>query len=276
VQRLRNLEEIEAKYLDVLRKARPDLAEQVRRPRRKERRPPRKEWRPKQTKADEKPSADVNMVFVLPSEFRAPQPEDLPVAQLDLGPHPIIFEKPKEKIYKHLKGLYLKGFINGKPVNRMLVDTGAAVNLMPYSVLRRLGRSYADLIKTNVMLNDFHGQPSEAMGVLNVELTVGRKIVSTSFFIVNSKSTYTVLLGRDWIHANCCIPSTMHQYLVQWDGDEVEMVPEDDSSEVSLVDMNAWDAEGQEPISGIALEDCDRIEATKNGLRLVLSTGVTE
>ena len=116
VQRLRNLEEAEAKYLDVLRKARPDLAEQIRRPRREERRSPRKEWRPKQTKADE---ADVNMVFVLPSEFRAPQPEELAIAQLDLGPRPIIFEKPKEKSYKHLKGLYLKGFIDGKPVNRM-------------------------------------------------------------------------------------------------------------------------------------------------------------
>jgi len=55
----------------------------------------------------------------------------------------------------------------------------------------------------------------------------------------------------------------MHQYLVQWDGDEVEVVPADDSSEVSLADMNAWDAEGQEPISGISLEDCDRIKATK-------------
>ena len=55
----------------------------------------------------------------------------------------------------------------------------------------------------------------------------------------------------------------MHQYLVQWDGDEVEVVQADDSSEVSLTDMNAWDAEGQEPISGIVLEDCDRIEATK-------------
>ena len=121
----------------------------------------------------------------------------MPVAQLDLGPQPIIFEKPKEKSYKHLKGLYLKGFINGKPVNWMLVDTSAAVNLMPYSVLRRLGRSSADLIKTNVMLNDSNGQPSEAMGVLNVELTVGHKTIPTSFFIVNSKSTYTVLLGRD-------------------------------------------------------------------------------
>src|SRR6185312_2260451 len=215
-------------------------------------------------------------VFVLPSEFRAPQPEDLPVAQLVLSPQPIIFEKPKEKSYKHLKGLYLKGFIGGKPVNRMLVDTSAAVNLMTYSVLRRLGHSIADLIKTNVMLNDFNGQPSEAQEVLNVELTVGGKTVPTSFFIVNSKSTYTVLLGRDWIHANCCVPSTMHQCLVQWDGDKVEVVRADDSSEVSLTDMNAWDAEGQEPISGIVLEDCDQIEATKNGLTLVLSTGLTE
>ena len=78
-----------------------------------------------------------NIAVVLPSEFRAPQLEELAVAQLDLGPQPIIFEKPKEKSYKHLKGLYLKGLIDGKPVNRMLVDTGAVVNLMSYSVLRR-------------------------------------------------------------------------------------------------------------------------------------------
>ena len=32
VQRLRNLEEAEARYIDVLRKARPNLAEQVRHP----------------------------------------------------------------------------------------------------------------------------------------------------------------------------------------------------------------------------------------------------
>jgi hypothetical protein len=64
--------------------------------------------------------------------------------------------------------------------------------------------------------------------------------------------------------------------LVKWEGDEVEVVHADDSSEVSLADMNASDAKGQEPISGIALEDCERIEATKNGLKLVLSTGLTE
>jgi hypothetical protein len=175
-----------------------------------------------------------------------------------------------------LKALYLKGYINGHPVNKMLVDTGAAVNIMSYSVLRRFRCSAEDLIKTNVTLSDFNGQASEAQDVLNVDLTVGTKIVSTSFFVVSSKSTCTVLLGRDWIHANCCIPCTMHQCLIQWDGDEVEVVHTDDSIEISLVAMSVWDAEDQEPISGISLEGCDCVEATKNGVRLVLSTGLIE
>jgi hypothetical protein len=106
-----------------------------------------------------------------------------------------------------------------------------------------------------------------------VDLTMGSKAIPTSFFIVSSKSTYTVLLGRDWIHANCCIPSMMHQCLIQWDGDEVEVVHADDSIEISLVTMSVWDAEYQELISGISLEGCDRVEDTKNSMRLVLSTG---
>jgi hypothetical protein len=158
----------------------------------------------------------------------------------------------------------------------MLVDTGAAVNIMPYSVLRRLGHSTRDLIKTNITLSDFNGQTSEAQSVLNVDLTVGSKTVATSFFVVNSRSTYTILLGRDWIHANYYIPSTMHQCLIQWDGDEVEVVHADDSIEISHAAMSIWDAEDQEPISGISLEGCDRVEATKSGVRLILSTGLIE
>jgi hypothetical protein len=105
---------------------------------------------------------------------------------------------------------------------------------------------------------------------------VGSKTVPTSFFIVSSKSTYTVLLGRDWIHANCCIPSMMHQCLFQWDGDEVEVVHVDDTIEISLAAMSIWDAEDQELISWITLEGCDRVVAKKNRVRLVISTGLTE
>jgi hypothetical protein len=169
----------------MLRKACPDLAVKVHYNQEKESRPQKKECLPKPTKADGIASVGTNMVFVLPLEFYAPDRKELPVAQLDFEPRLVIFEKHQEKNYK------------------MLVDTGAKVNIMPYSVLRQLGRSAEDLIKTNVTMSDFNGQASEALGVLNVDLTVGSKIILTSFFIVSSKSTYTVLLGRDWIHANC-------------------------------------------------------------------------
>jgi hypothetical protein len=74
----------------------------------------------------------ANMVFILPPEFYESDCKELPVAQLDVTPRPVIFEKPQKKNYKHLKALYLKGYINGHPVNKMLVDTSAAVNIMPY------------------------------------------------------------------------------------------------------------------------------------------------
>jgi hypothetical protein len=263
VQWLCNLEEVEAHYLEMLRKARLDLAVKVHCTQKKESRPQKKEWRSKPTKVDGTTSAGTNMVFVLPPEFYALDRKELPVAQLDFGPRPVIFEKPREKNYKHLNALYLKGYINDHPVNKMLVDTGTAVNIISYSVLRRLGCSAEDLIKTNITLSNFNGQASEAQGILNVDLAVGSKTILTSFFIVSSKSTYTVLLGRDWIHANCCIPSMMHQCLIQWDGDEVEVVQADDSIEISLAAMSIWDEEDQEPISRISLEGCDRVEATK-------------
>ncbi|KAK1609148.1 hypothetical protein QYE76_032821 [Lolium multiflorum] len=84
VQRLRNLEEAEAQYLYTLRRARPDLAVKIQQTLETKARPPKKVWRPKQAKADAQASADAdaetsadtNMVFILPSEFRAPSDEE--------------------------------------------------------------------------------------------------------------------------------------------------------------------------------------------------------
>lgn len=57
-----------------------------------------------------------------------------------------MFERLLEKGYKHLKALYLKGYISGKTLNRMMVNTGAAMNIIPDFVLCHLGQSTKDLI----------------------------------------------------------------------------------------------------------------------------------
>ena len=103
----------------------------------------------------------------------------------------------KEHQQQHLKELFLKGFVDGKPVIKMLVDGGVAVNIMPYVMLRKLGKNQDDLTKTDMMLKDFEGVVSPALGALCVDLTIGSKTLPTTFFIINGKGSYSLLLGRD-------------------------------------------------------------------------------
>jgi hypothetical protein len=69
-----------------------------------------------------------------------------------------------------------------------------------------------------------------------MELTVGSKSLATAFFIVEVQGIYSVILGYDWIHANHCIPSTLHQFLIQWIDDEIEVVHAYASAYIALVD----------------------------------------
>jgi hypothetical protein len=50
----------------------------------------------------------------------------------------------------------------------------------------------------------------EALDVVSVELTVGSKSFATVFFLTEVQGNYGVILGRNWIHANHCVPSTLH------------------------------------------------------------------
>ena len=73
-----------------------------------------------------------------------------------------IFDKPVK--HWHLKALYIKGFVDGMPMNKMLVDGGASINLMPYTTFHKLGKGPGDLIETDKMLKDFGGNTSKIRG----------------------------------------------------------------------------------------------------------------
>jgi hypothetical protein len=79
----------------------------------------------------------------------------------------------------------------------MLIDGDAVVNLMPYSVFKKLGRKNDEVVKTNLTLNSVGGNLMEARGVISMELIVGSKSLTTAFFVVEEQGNYSVLLGRD-------------------------------------------------------------------------------
>ena len=85
---------------------------------------------------------------------------------------------------------------------------------------------------------------------MNVELAIGSKTLLTTFFVIDGKGSYSLLLGRDWIHANCCVPSAMHQCLIQWHGDDVEVVRADESVNIATTDPVFWELGDFECLSG--------------------------
>jgi hypothetical protein len=77
----------------------------------------------------------------------------------------------------------------------------------------------------------------EAWGVVSMELTMGSQSLATAFFVIEVQGNYSVTLGRDWIHVNRYIPSTLHQFLIQWINDEVEVVHTDASAYIVVADV---------------------------------------
>jgi hypothetical protein len=60
--------------------------------------------------------------------------------------------QPKDFI-SHLKPLHIKGHINGTPINHILVDNGESMNLMPYSLYKKMLSLDEKLIKSSMMIS---------------------------------------------------------------------------------------------------------------------------
>ena len=111
---------------------------------------------------------------------------------------------------KNIKLLYIKAYLNSKPFSIILVDNGSAINVIPLRLLNALGKSEEDLISTDINISPFTGEITGVYGVLPIEITIGSRRSLTAFFVVELSASYNALLGRDWIHANWYVPSSLH------------------------------------------------------------------
>jgi hypothetical protein len=84
------------------------------------------------------------------------------------------------------------------------------------------------------------------------------------------KGCYNVLLIRDWIHTNECVPSTLHQCVIQWISDEVEVVQADEEVCVAMAESQVGILRGEmECLSGKDLMRYDNISIVKDGFVLI-------
>jgi hypothetical protein len=165
-----------------------------------------------------------------------------------------------------MRPLFVQGHVDSRLVQRIMVDGGAGVNVMPLATFKKMGYQEDELMRTNTNLSMFTEEVTETKGVLSVELTIDSKTLPTTFFVVDVKGRYNLLLGRDWIHANRCVPCTLHQCLIQWVGEEVEVVPAEEPTCVAAAETNIEPTDGEITcLSGRDLSKYDYIRVSKEG-----------
>ncbi|CAL8088667.1 unnamed protein product [Prunus armeniaca] len=129
----------------------------------------------------------------------------------------------------HLRPLFITANFGGIPIPKIMVDGGAAINLLPHRMLSKMGRTEKDLIPTRLIVTNFAGRITKTYGILDMDVIVGSKELKIAFFVVDTTSTtYNALLGRDWIHQSLCVPSTLHQQLALWNEEGYKEIVEAD------------------------------------------------
>ncbi|KAL1349716.1 hypothetical protein AAHE18_07G177200 [Arachis hypogaea] len=148
----------------------------------------------------------------------------------------------------HLCSLHTTTTLNGIKVNKVLIDGGAAISLLPERMLIKVGKHPDDLVPTNITVTDFSGSSTPAKGLVTMGVKVGSSKRNTVFVVVPSKASYNALLGRDWIHEVGAIPSTVHQSFLLW--------TEDGKPEVVKADSNLYPLNVDRALNSYSCEGC--------------------
>ncbi|KAL4598593.1 hypothetical protein ACB092_11G069900 [Castanea dentata] len=112
----------------------------------------------------------------------------------------------------HNRPLYVSGYVREQKIDRILIDGGSAINILPKMTMRRLGLAMEELSHSRLVIQGFNQGGQHAIGMIHLELIIGELTSNVLFHVIDAKTTYNMLLGRPWIHGNGIVSSTLHQY----------------------------------------------------------------
>lgn len=74
---------------------------------------------------------------------------------------------------QHLKFFFILVKVENVGINKVLVDKGATINIMPHSMLRKIGKLDTDLRPPNMVLLNYEGKIGTPLGIIQVDFIVG-------------------------------------------------------------------------------------------------------
>jgi len=91
---------------------------------------------------------------------------------------------------------------------------------MPKSIMHNLGIIIEELSKSRTMIQGFNLEGWPAVSKICVKLVMGYLSTSSIFHMIDTKSSYKLLLGWPWLDEHGIVASTLHQCLKYYRGRE--------------------------------------------------------
>ena len=120
---------------------------------------------------------------------------------------------------KHDRPLYFTGYIGSSEVSRIQMDPGSALSIMPRRVMQHLEILTHGLSSAQTTIYDFNANGTHPMGKIKLKCQISDLRSKVTCYVIDTDTSYNLLLGRPWIHRNSIIPSTLHQVMKYVDGD---------------------------------------------------------
>lgn len=111
----------------------------------------------------------------------------------------------------HNRPLYVTGMLANVRVSRIMLDCGSAVNVLPLKTLRDVGLHPRQLSPSSLTIQGFNQAGEKVRGSITLKVEIGELNSEALFHVIDSDTSYNVLLGRPWLHEYEVIPSTLHQ-----------------------------------------------------------------
>ena len=135
-----------------------------------------------------------------------------------------IKENDKDLNHPHNLALHIEVMIHKTLVRCVLIDGGAGLNIFPVNILEKLGYTNQDIdTRKKVTIRAYDGSERKFKGLVVLPIRIELVERDIIFHVVDTNTlSYSILLGRPWIHELKAVPSTYHQ-CVTFPHNEIEM-----------------------------------------------------
>ena len=100
-----------------------------------------------------------------------------------------------------------QGNIESTHIERIQVDHGFALSIILKRLLYFLDIPLSSLSTTTMIIYGFNTESSHPLGKINLQCQIGDQKLEVTCYVIDADTSYILLLGRSWIHANWIVPS---------------------------------------------------------------------